>query len=628
MPPAPRTRAAAPVRRRGNRAEEGVPVGVRRPTRRRPRRRGACSRRAVRARRRAAAASSLNGIVTDAPRSGRPRAVERLPEARKLFVEGAGGRPGRRAPAARSASKRGVVDRRREGVRDARRRGGRRASSTRRGRADAVDVEEVRGEELSRRGRLAGKRRPERERRAEVGREDAGDEPRLPHPERREAAVRARRPGGAGGGGRRRGRAAVADELHVPGAGRLHPRRERLEVARHAGRRRAPRRRPAPSGGRGAASPASANSTSTRSKPASSAAARSDAASAGCPSNRPPSRARAERGEEGPSRNAALRGREVGRSRRARRGGPRRPGSARRRGARPRPGPRSSRGPAEATSSVFSAVRTKTRPPRSSEGVFAVRLALPRALGRLASDERWALAVANRDASARGPGRTSSSADIGGRPGRLSTLPAPADALRGVLEEDAAGGELVADRVGGREVAPLARVLPRGDLRLDLRLERRLRRLGEDAEDAVRLAQERPARPPRRPARAAPPRGPYSPPSRSRRGPRGPPRCSGRPPRPPSPRPAPPRAGPRRPPTLRRHRPRPARSPSRGVERLEPLDRRGRPVERVEREVQLLPVRDREEEVADRPRREPARRGRRGACRSSPSTSPSSRRRR
>ena len=91
-----------------------------------------------------------------------------------------------------------------------------------------------------------------------------------------------------------------------------------------------------------------------------------------------------------------------------------------------------------------------------------------RALGRLTSDERVALAVAMRDASARGPGRTSSGADSGGRPRALSTLPPPADPLRGVLEEDPAGGELVADRVGGGEVAALPGFLPGRDLRLDL----------------------------------------------------------------------------------------------------------------------------------------------------------------
>ena len=109
----------------------------------------------------------------------------------------------------------------------------------------------------------------------------------------------------------------------------------------------------------------------------------------------------------------------------------------------------------------------------------------PRALGRLASDERVSLVVATRDASARGPERTSSSADSGGSPRNLSTLPPPPDSLGCVLQEDPSGRKLVADRVGGREVAPLPSVLAGGDPRLDLRLEGEVRSCGEDAEDLV-----------------------------------------------------------------------------------------------------------------------------------------------
>ena len=127
-PRAPRRRRA-PCRPPRGRARRPIPAprgsrrGARpgrcsRPTRRRPRRRGACSSRSPAATPASAAASSLNGIVTDAPRSGRPKPVEGLPKPRQLSAErpeGDGNVERRQA----ERLERGVVDRRREGVRDA-----------------------------------------------------------------------------------------------------------------------------------------------------------------------------------------------------------------------------------------------------------------------------------------------------------------------------------------------------------------------------------------------------------------------------------------------------------------------------------------------------------------------------
>ena len=254
----------------------------------------------------------------------------------------------------------------------------------------------------------------------------------------------ARRPSPRDAWRRRRRRAsssprAVATSFTYRAPRRLHPRRERLEVVRDpfdvvrrdddallreteeavARRARTRRRR-----GR------------TRRRARRRGARRPRA---GVPSNRPPSPRERSVARRVRPRNAA---RSAGRSgaspsasRRTSTAGTRRVDEARGLDQRPRSSRGADRGDEKR---LFCGVRPKTRPPRSSEGVVAVHLALPRALGRLASDERVALAVATRDASARGPGRTSSSADSGGSPGSLSTLPPPADPLRGVLEEDAA----------------------------------------------------------------------------------------------------------------------------------------------------------------------------------------------
>jgi hypothetical protein len=94
------------------------------------------------------------------------------------------------------------------------------------GAPDRVDVGEVARRDLPRRGAPRRVERAERQRGAEVGREDARRDPGFPHPEGGEPTVAVRglqleEAQDVGRVVRRR------DELYVAGSGREHPRDER-----------------------------------------------------------------------------------------------------------------------------------------------------------------------------------------------------------------------------------------------------------------------------------------------------------------------------------------------------------------------------------------------------------------